>query len=128
VLLCPLFIFFFHYYAHHRDLHSFPTRRSSDLASFEHRVNARTPVDLAVLQEDLLDLGFEPGIFSLVLAHFPLAPGIIAADRNVESLAQQRHRVLLAVFGNELKPHAWLREKMPIAFFNISRSCRNRST
>src|SRR5205085_10701985 len=85
VLLCPLFIFFFHYYAHHRDLHSFPTRRSSDLASFEHRVNARTPVDLAVLQEDLLDLGFEPGIFSLVLAHFPLAPGIIAADRNIRS-------------------------------------------
>jgi hypothetical protein len=26
-------------------------------ASFEHRMNARTPVDLTVLQEDLLDLG-----------------------------------------------------------------------
>jgi hypothetical protein len=43
-----------------------------------------------VLQEDLLDYGFEPGIFSLVLAHFSLAPGIIAADRNIQSLAQQR--------------------------------------
>src|SRR5438034_1690962 len=27
-MLCP---FFFYYYAHHRHLHSFPTRRSSDL-------------------------------------------------------------------------------------------------
>src|SRR5436190_22260829 len=26
--------FLFHYYAHHRDLHSFPTRRSSDLRAF----------------------------------------------------------------------------------------------
>src|SRR5207249_11870516 len=27
----PLFSFFFYSYVHHRDLHSFPTRRSSDL-------------------------------------------------------------------------------------------------
>src|SRR5947209_3980839 len=26
-----IFIFFFKWYGHHRDLHSFPTRRSSDL-------------------------------------------------------------------------------------------------
>ena len=90
-------------------------------------MNARAAVDLAVLQEDLLDDGFEPGIFSLVLAHFPLAPGIIAADRNLQSLAQQRDGVLLAVLGNELELHTWPREKMPIAFFSMSRSCRSRS-
>src|SRR5207244_13305363 len=27
----PFFLFFFYVYGHHRDLHSFPTRRSSDL-------------------------------------------------------------------------------------------------
>ena len=56
----------------------------------EHGVNARTPVDLAVRKVDWLDLGFESGSFSLVLAHFPLAPSIIAADRNLQSLAQPR--------------------------------------
>src|SRR5437867_5603208 len=30
--LLPLFFFFFQSSGHHRDLHSFPTRRSSDLA------------------------------------------------------------------------------------------------
>ena len=53
--------------------------------------------ELAVLQEDLLDLGFEPGIFSLVLARFPLAPGVIAADRNIQKrLAQQRQLLVPA--------------------------------
>src|SRR5205085_10858945 len=28
---CAVYFFFFQYSAHHRDLHSFPTRRSSDL-------------------------------------------------------------------------------------------------
>src|SRR5437868_10635586 len=30
-------LFFFYYYRHHQDLHSFPTRRSSDLASIDRR-------------------------------------------------------------------------------------------
>src|SRR5438552_5305758 len=33
MLLYSIFFFSFYGYAHHRDLHSFPTRRSSDLAS-----------------------------------------------------------------------------------------------
>src|SRR5437762_12526666 len=32
-----LLIFFFQRYGNHRDLHSFPTRRSSDLAGFENQ-------------------------------------------------------------------------------------------
>src|SRR5207248_7739828 len=37
--LIGLFPFFFYSYRHHQDLHSFPTRRSSDLRAFsiEHR-------------------------------------------------------------------------------------------
>src|SRR5207244_10728215 len=31
ISICLRFCFFFQYSAHHRDLHSFPTRRSSDL-------------------------------------------------------------------------------------------------
>src|SRR5437773_12254542 len=31
LLVTPLTLFFFHLYCAHRDLHSFPTRRSSDL-------------------------------------------------------------------------------------------------
>src|SRR5437867_12097742 len=36
LLMLPLlFCFFFYWYTDNRDLHSFPTRRSSDLCSFE---------------------------------------------------------------------------------------------
>src|SRR5689334_25437351 len=31
-----LYFFFFNYYLHHRDLHSFPTRRSSDLIGWAY--------------------------------------------------------------------------------------------
>src|SRR5437764_11761152 len=39
ILRCFLFLFFFHSSGDHRDLHSFPTRRSSDLwsAPWSHR-------------------------------------------------------------------------------------------
>src|SRR5438552_16516855 len=33
LILLILYIFFFHCSSHHRDLHSFPTRRSSDLSA-----------------------------------------------------------------------------------------------
>jgi hypothetical protein len=47
---------------------------------------------------------------------------IIAALGNLKSLAQERDRVLVRMLCNELKFYSWLREKMPIAFFKISRS------
>src|SRR5436305_15317385 len=37
------FLFFFYYYVHHRDLHSFPTRRSSDLRAVPDRRALRRP-------------------------------------------------------------------------------------
>src|SRR5688572_31494437 len=36
MISCVLFFFFFKCYAAHRDLHSFPTRRSSDLEARSH--------------------------------------------------------------------------------------------
>ena len=64
---------------------------------FKHRVNAWAPIDLAMFQEDLLDFGRKPGIFSLVFTDFPLAPGIIPTYRDVECLAEQRDGIVLAV-------------------------------
>src|SRR5690606_41247708 len=44
-LILFYFFFFFYCYVHHRDLHSFPTRRSSDLTIFEREQRLfNTPV------------------------------------------------------------------------------------
>src|SRR5437867_974680 len=88
--------------------------------SFEHRVNAWTAVDLAMVQENLLDFGCKLGIFSAMLAHRAVFPGIIAALGNLQCLAEQRDRIFVAVLCHELKLHSWLREKMPIASDRIS--------
>src|SRR5689334_25004478 len=40
-VICPLSSFFFFSSRNHRDLHSFPTRRSSDLENFSSRKFAR---------------------------------------------------------------------------------------
>ena len=85
-------------------------------------MNARTAVDLAMLQEDLLDVGTQAGIFSAMLARLSDFPGIIAALGDLKRLAEHRDRVVMAVLGKEWKAQSWLREKMPSAFFRISRS------
>src|SRR5436305_15350365 len=95
--------------------------------SLEDRMNAWTTIDLAVIQEDLLNFGCILGIFSAVLGSFPAAPSIIAALRILQCFAQQRDRVLMALLSNELEFHSWPREKMPIDFFRMSRSWRSRS-
>jgi hypothetical protein len=75
-----------------------------------------------MFQEDLLDVGRQTGIFSAMLARLSAFPGIIATLGDLERLAEHRDRILLAVLGNERKAQSWLREKMPSAFFRISRS------
>src|SRR5438270_13757854 len=42
------FEFFFYCYGDHRDLHSFPTRRSSDLSGHSDRVFLGTPVAIRI--------------------------------------------------------------------------------
>jgi hypothetical protein len=75
-----------------------------------------TAVDLAMLQVDLLNFGGKFGIFSAVLGTLPVFPGVIAALGNLQRLAEQRDRVLVAVLCQELELQSWPREKMPIAF------------
>src|SRR5688572_32108071 len=64
LLLLVFLLFFFYCYGHHRDLHSFPTRRSSDLSllelnlrdgdmdlgQFHSQINLAQGEEIAVLQ------------------------------------------------------------------------------
>ena len=70
---------------------------------FKHRMNAWTPIDLAVIQEDLLNFGGEPGIFSAMLGSFPIFPAVIATLRNLKRLTKQGNRILMLVFFDKLK-------------------------
>jgi len=83
-------------------------------------VNTWAAIDLTILQENRLDFGTKPGIFSLVVAHRSLARGVIATHRNLKHLAHQGHRILLLMLGNKLIFQAGTREKMPIASDRIS--------
>src|SRR5438270_10622928 len=90
-------------------------------------MNTLAPIDLAMVQNNVLDFGCKLGIFSTMVGSLPVFPGIIAALRNLKRFALQGDRVLLAVRGSELKFHRWPREKMPRAFFKMSRSSRSNS-
>ena len=81
------------------------------------------PIHPTIGLENDLHLVSEFGIFPAVLARRALAPGIVPADRHIEHSAHQRDGILVPVFPNELVSHALSREKMPTAFFRISRSC-----
>src|SRR2546426_2906710 len=90
-------------------------------------MNAWAAVDLAMLPENLLDFSGKGGIFSAMLRHFAVFPGRIAALGNLKRLAEHRDQVFVTMLGNELELHSWPREKMPLAFFPMSRSGRSNS-
>ena len=94
---------------------------------FQDRVNAWASINPTILLKKLLDLGGEAGIFSAVLARLTVQPGVIATLGNLKRLAEDTDGILLAVLRNERKGQSWLREKMPRAFFSMSRSCRSNS-
>ena len=91
-------------------------------------MNAWAAIHLTMLQKDLLDVSTQTGIFSAMLARLSAFPGIIATLGDLERLAEHRDRVVVVVLGNEWKAQSWLREKMPSAFFRMSRSWRRIST
>jgi hypothetical protein len=85
-------------------------------------VNARAPLDLAMVQEDLLDVGAQSGSFSALLANLPASPGILAAFGDLEGLAEHRDRVLLAVLCNERKAaSAGCARRYPALFLGFTR-------
>src|SRR5699024_12856790 len=68
IRLSSHFLFFFYASLHHRDLHSFPTRRSSDLAMYQ--VLALNIISFWVLRFPLTK------IFAQVLGQFGIAIGM----------------------------------------------------
>lgn len=74
--------------------------------------------------KSLLKLFRELSIFSLALAHRAFAPSVIAALRDAKHSAHHDDGKFLLVFLNTLRDHLFSREKMLMAFFCISRSCR----
>jgi hypothetical protein len=104
-----------------------PFTRTMDPRVTEFGMDARAAVDVAVLLEDLLNQGRNSGIFSLMGTGLALLPSIIAALGNLQDIAEQLNGIILTLLCDELKFYARPREKMPIAFFNTSRSCRKSS-
>lgn len=56
------------------------------------------------------------------------APGVIAAGRDFEDPAHQSDRPSAGMIADEVEAHLGTSAKMPIAFFNTSRSIRVRSS
>src|SRR6266566_3888078 len=102
---------------------SHPLACAPDPLGLQVGMHARTTIHPSIGMISRLNMLGKLAIFSLMLTHRTLPPGIIATDRHVKCLAEQAHRILLPMVFDELKPYGWLREKMAIAFFNISRSC-----
>jgi hypothetical protein len=79
-----------------------------DATRITQGMNARAAIDLAMLQEELLDLSTQAGIFSAMLAWLSAmlawlsaAPGIIAALRDLQRLAEHGDWVVVAVLCTE---------------------------
>src|SRR5258708_19582048 len=91
-------------------------------------MNARAAIDLTMLQEDLLDVGAQTGIFSAMLARLSAFPGIIATLGDLERLAEHRDRVVVVLLCHERKAHSSLLGKSPTPFFTMPRSSPRIST
>jgi len=87
------------------------------------RMQAWAAVAALMSTNFLSNLFCELGIFSLMLTDRTLSPSIKATFRDSEHLAYDHDREFLLVLFDKLIFHLDSREKMLIAFFNMSRSC-----
>jgi hypothetical protein len=85
------------------------------------------PIDASIALESTFDFMSKLCIFSTMLAGFAFAPGVVATQRNLKSTTHGGDWIVLLVLSNELELQSCVREKMLIAFFKISRSCRSSS-
>jgi hypothetical protein len=51
-------------------------------------MDTRAPIDVAMIQKNVLDFGCKLGIFSTVLRGLPAFPGVIAALGNLKRFAE----------------------------------------
>ena len=91
-------------------------------------VYARAAITAPMLTMEALNILEEASIGRGPGALGPGAPGIIAAGRDLEHAAHEPHRVSAGMLLDEAKPHLGISAKMPMAFFNTSRSMRVRSS
>lgn len=101
---------------------------TADTVEAQDRVEARTAIHPASGDKGRLDLRGQRRVGLRMGAWGAATPGILAADGDRQRLTHDPHRERAAVAGDERILHGWPREKMPSAFFKISRSCVSRSS
>ena len=74
------------------------------------------------------DIGQQQAVRRRARALGPAAPRVLAAGRDPEHAAHEPDRVLATVVRGGPEPHLGACEKMAMAFFKTSRSCRVRSS
>lgn len=79
-------------------------------------MNPWATIDPPTLQENLLNVGGQPGIFSAMLGSLSGFPRILAALRDVKCLAKQCDRGGVSVLCNELKPQSWGAKRCLVLF------------
>ena len=105
----------------HQSGHPFAGDASSLIAQFSMQAWAAVSATMSV--EFLSNLFCELGIFSLALTGRTLAPCVKATFRDIKYSAHDDNGKFLLVLFDKLVFHLDSREKMPTAFFRISRSC-----
>src|SRR5829696_3863199 len=105
-----------------------PTPADAPALSPQRGMHSRRAVAAPVLSMQASHIGqqVESGSGSRALG--PAPPGVVAGSRDAEHLAYDAHRPLLLVIVDESEPHRGVSEKMPMAFFKMSRSARARSS
>lgn len=100
----------------------------SDAPGAERGMHARTAVAAAAGLVDAADLAEQLAVGGGPAALRPPTPGVVAGRGDLQHLAQDPDGKGLAVFVNEVEPHFACPEKMPMAFFKMSRSICTRSS
>src|SRR5581483_8263971 len=104
---------------------SFARDASSPILQLD--MQAWTAVSATMSAKFLSNLFGELGIFSLALTGWTLAPSVKATFRDTKHSAHDDNGEFLLVLFDKLVFHLDSREKMPTAFFRISRSWRRSS-
>src|SRR5258708_14323505 len=94
-------------------------------------MHSRTAIYPSIGMISHLNAFGELAIFSLVLTHRALPPGVIPTHRYVKRLAEQADGILLPMVFDEVISHIWFCEKMATASDRIlifrENSCMRRS-
>ena len=87
-------------------------------------MHARATIGSAAVRMNGLDVPHERAICLAAPAFRSGAPGVVTTPRNLEYAAERDYRILARMVLNELilAAHWGIREKMPSAFFKMSRS------